>query len=85
MKKKKAIFGNYLWGLFLSCLLMGVSFEALAQEIQIRGTITDTSGEPLPGASVVEMGTSNGVITDVDGRYAISAKANSILVTLLLE
>lgn len=80
MKKKKAIFGNYLWGLFLSCLLMGVSFEALAQEIQIRGTITDTSGEPLPGASVVEMGTSNGVITDVDGRYAISAKANSILV-----
>lgn len=80
MKKKKAIIGNYLWGLFLTCLLMGVSFEALAQEIQIRGTITDTSGEPLPGASVVEQGTTNGVITDVDGRYAISAKANSILV-----
>ncbi len=54
-----------------------------AQEKVIRGTVTDApSGEVLPGATIVVTGTSTGAITDMDGKYTISASAgNSISVT----
>jgi len=35
----------------------------------ITGKITDAKGEAIPGATVVEKGTSNGVVTDIDGNY----------------
>lgn len=80
MMKKKSFAGNYLWGILLACFLFGVSLETSAQEIQIRGTITDSSGEPLPGASIVIKGTSTGVVTDIYGKYAINAPSNGTLV-----
>jgi TonB-linked SusC/RagA family outer membrane protein len=40
--------------------------------IKISGTVTDQSGEPLPGVNVVVKGTSIGIITDVDGKYHIT-------------
>lgn len=46
------------------------SSEAM-QGITITGRITDSNGEPLPGVNVLEKGTSNGTITDVDGNYSI--------------
>jgi len=45
----------------------------------ITGTITDEQGEPIIGANVVEKGTTNGVITDFDGRFSISADGNAVL------
>ena len=36
------------------------------------GNVTDSNGNPLPGASVVEVGTSNGTVTDFDGNFTIS-------------
>lgn len=42
-------------------------FGALAQTIQLTGLVTDAANEPIIGASVVEKGTTNGVITDFDG------------------
>ena len=39
---------------------------ALAQNIQLNGTVTDVSDESVIGASVLEKGTTNGVITDID-------------------
>lgn len=42
----------------------------LAQGITVKGKVTDKSG-PLPGVSIVEKGTTNGVTTDIDGQYVI--------------
>lgn len=39
---------------------------------QITGIITDSKGQPLPGANVVEKGTKNGVTTDFDGKFSIT-------------
>lgn len=47
----------------------------------ITGIVKDMSGEPLPGASIVEKGnTSNGVIADVDGRFTLTVPGNATLV-----
>lgn len=51
---------------------------AVAQEL-ISGTIKDTSGDPLPGASVVEKGTSNGTVADFNGNYKISVEKGKTL------
>lgn len=45
------------------------------QQIVVSGKVTDTKGEPLPGVSIVEKGTTNGTITGVDGSYTIDVKA----------
>jgi TonB-linked SusC/RagA family outer membrane protein len=54
-------------------LIIGVClcFASFAQ-VQVRGTVTDIKGEPVPGVTILELGTQNGVITDIDGRYSIS-------------
>ncbi len=52
---------------------------AVLDQITISGKITDESGESLPGASVLEKGTSNGTITDVDGMFSLSAAENGVL------
>ena len=45
-----------------------------------RGVVNDSDGLPLPGASIVEKGTSNGVTSDFDGNYSIEASEGSVLV-----
>lgn len=49
------------------------------QGAKISGVITDSEG-PIVGASVVEKGTSNGTITDLDGRFSLDVKPGAILV-----
>ncbi|MDR0836494.1 MAG: SusC/RagA family TonB-linked outer membrane protein, partial [Tannerella sp.] len=46
---------------------------------QISGMVTDEKGEPVIGANVVEKGTTNGVITDLDGKFSLNAGNNAIL------
>ncbi|MCQ2142458.1 MAG: TonB-dependent receptor [Bacteroidales bacterium] len=53
--------------------------QAFAQNVSVSGVVTDVSGAPLPGASVFEVGTSNGVIADIDGKYSISVKPQATL------
>lgn len=51
------------------------------QDFTVSGTVTDVDGSPLPGASVVEKGTSNGTQTDFDGNFSIGlADGNAVLV-----
>lgn len=45
----------------------------------VSGTVTDEAGVALPGATVVEKGTINGVTTDIDGNFAIEVGADAIL------
>ncbi|MGD9558506.1 MAG: SusC/RagA family TonB-linked outer membrane protein, partial [Mangrovibacterium sp.] len=52
-----------------------------AQQRQVSGTVTDSSGAPLPGVSVVIKGTSQGTITNIDGRYALANVPNDAVLT----
>ena len=62
-------------------LLLAVPFFAYAQNITVRGRVTDGStGESVPAASVVVSGTTVGVIADVNGNYSISAPSGASLV-----
>ena len=61
-------------------LLLALSMQfSFAQEKTVTGTITDGK-LPLPGANVVIKGTTNGVSTDMDGKFSIKAKAGDVLV-----
>lgn len=51
-----------------------------AQKITVSGTVTDKTGEPLIGASVLAKGTQQGTATDFDGNYRIDVDANATLV-----
>ncbi len=46
-------------------------------QTKITGTVVDETGEPLPGANVVEKGTTNGTATDFDGKFILNTKLNS--------
>lgn len=59
--------------LSLIAFLLLAASSAVAQQKTITGTVTDVSGEPLIGASVLIQGTSTGTITNVDGAYSIQA------------
>lgn len=47
-------------------------FENTQQQKSVSGKVTDSSGTPLPGVSVVVKGTTTGVITDMDGKYTLA-------------
>ena len=65
--------GLVIMGMALAFLFAG---NAYAQEVKtIKGTVRDVTGEPLIGASVIEKGTNNGVITDVDGNFTLTVPA----------
>jgi hypothetical protein len=51
-----------------------------AQAKSISGTVTDDAGIPLPGASIIVKGTSNGVQSDFDGKFVLSANTGDVLV-----
>ena len=50
----------------------------------ITGSVKDGMGEPLVGASVVQKGTSNGTITDLDGNFKLQVPAGVTLVFAIL-
>ena len=64
---KKALF-------LMMCLCFSIS--VLAQAKTVTGTVVDAIGEPIIGASVLEMGTTNGTITDVDGNFTLAQFEN---------
>lgn len=70
---------NYIKFKFIVLLCL-ISVCASAQNIAVKGVVKDTSGEPIIGASVLEKGTTNGIITDLDGNFSLQAKKGSVLV-----
>ena len=64
---------------FLTLLLAFIAHLTFAQQKTISGNVTDESGLPLPGATVVVQGTSNGTTTDFDGNYSIQANQGDSL------
>lgn len=47
--------------------------------LTITGTITDELGEPIAGANIVEKGTTNGIMTDMDGNYSLTIPKGAVL------
>ena len=68
--------------LFLACLLAVATTALYAQNITVRGTVTDASnGEPITGAAVVVQGSATSyALTDVQGAFSINAPRNGVLV-----
>ena len=64
----------------LTLLLAFVVQLTFAQEKTISGTVTDGSGLPLPGTTVLIKGTSSGTSSDFDGKYSIKANQGATLV-----
>ena len=58
--------------------IMMISQWNFAQQ-NITGTVSDNSGVPIPGATVLVTGTNNGVTTDFDGNYSIMASEGDVL------
>jgi TonB-linked SusC/RagA family outer membrane protein len=48
-------------------------------KITVKGIVLDESGEPVTGANVVEKGTTNGIISDIDGSFILNVDPNAIL------
>ena len=59
--------------LLLVCVLIVQSFAASVAK-PVKGKVTDDAGSPLPGVTVTEKGTTNGAITDVDGKFSLNVK-----------
>lgn len=49
-------------------------------DITVKGKVVDENGEPLMGATIQQKGTTNGIITDIDGNFTFSVPSNSTLV-----
>lgn len=65
---------------FILLFILLTPFSAFAQSIQLKGTVTDTTGEPIIGASVIEKGTTNGLITDYDGNFTLTVSPQATIV-----
>ena len=63
-------------------LLSLLSWSAYCQDFTIRGNVSDTKGEPLIGVNVVEDGTVNGTVTDVDGNFILTASGRNAVLKL---
>lgn len=55
---------------------LGYSSGDIRQDLEIKGTVIDETGNPLPGANVIEKGTTNGVTTDFNGNYVITISSS---------
>lgn len=60
-------------------VLLGSAYT-WAQSIQVTGKVIDNLGEPMIGVSVLEKGTTNGMVTDLDGNYSLNVPQGATLV-----
>lgn len=69
--KKRVLF------LFFGLCLSIITFA----QVQVRGNVTDSKGNPIPGVTVLLKGTQNGVITDINGNYNITIPGQGHVLT----
>ena len=66
--------------LLLTLLVLLMSTNAFAQRLTATGKVVDAAGLEVIGASVLEKGTTNGVVTNLDGEFSLSVGQNARLV-----
>ena len=72
----------FIQWLFLTVLFSLVTMSGYAQSKTVTGKIIDSTGEPVIGASVLVKGTTNGVISDIDGNFSIQGVANDAVLQI---
>ena len=65
--------------LFSCVVLLIACISLFAQKRDVSGTVVDEKGEPVVGCAVIEAGTTNGVVTDIDGKFSISVDNGKML------
>ena len=70
----------YFRPLGLLLLLCLIPLCSIAQNSMVKGIVKDNFGEPVIGANVTEKGTTNGMITDLDGNFSLTVQKNATLV-----
>ena len=63
-------------GFFLLSFLISMG-TAIAQTTTVSGTVTDELNEGLPGVNIIVKGTSQGTISDIEGKYTLSEISSS--------
>lgn len=75
---------NKLISTAVAIAMLTATMNAVAQNIKVTGTVSDTSGEPIAGATVVVEGTNSGTSTDADGFFTVSAAPDATLTFMIL-
>ena len=76
---RKLHFQKVLGSMIVTLALLFAGSAGAQETKTIQGMVRDVTGEPLIGASVIEKGTNNGVITDVDGNFTLTVPADATL------
>lgn len=77
---KDARFVFKMRSLLIVVLTLMIGFNANAQKKSVTGVVKDATGETVIGASVLEKGTNNGIMTNIDGKFALDVAPNATLV-----
>lgn len=64
--------------MFLALFFVGIGLTVA--QTRVRGTVVDEAGDPVIGATIQIKGTTDGIITDIDGKFSISAPSNGFLI-----
>lgn len=75
--------GHHRKHFILSLLLLFslvIAHDSFGQNVPVSGTVLDDMGQPLPGVNVVIKGTTNGTVTDLDGKYSLEVPEDAVLV-----
>ena len=68
----------YMKNIFVLCMALIMSFQLMAQQRRVSGTIVDSRDQSaMIGANIMEKGTSNGTVTDIDGRFSLDLNTSS--------
>ena len=66
---------KHILSLLLFCTL-GIAFA----QTSVSGVVRDSNGDVVPGANIVEKGTTNGTVTDFDGAYSLDVNEVAVLI-----
>lgn len=78
----------FVAGAYLSAMIVGTpevwaasteTVFSVQQTKSVSGTVVDSNGIPVIGANILEKGTTNGTITDIDGNFTLSVSPNAVL------
>jgi len=60
--------------------LLLCSSSLVFSQVMVKGTVSDSSGNLLPGVSIIEKGTTNGTVSDFDGNFELSVQDNAVII-----
>ena len=60
-------------------LMSMICLISLAQSRTVSGVVLDSRGDPVIGANIIEKGTTNGVVTDIDGKFSMEVASNATI------